>query len=308
MRNFSEIATPLNRLLEKGKEVQWNEECEEAFQCLKERLLKEPVVAHPDFSRPFKLYTDASNVGLGAVLAQVQGGRERIICCASRSLNKAEWNYTTTKKECLAIVWGIKTFRGYLMPSRFEVFTDHQCLQWLRSMQNEDALLYRWAAYLEAYDYEIKHRPGSKQGHVDGLSRLPVMTLKMEGGKPQLSEEETKAVLQKIHKDGHLGIKKMMKIFNKRYNGVRAYVQGERITQECHGCQTGKDYRPRKLPSGHINSQQPWDLVSIDVVSPLPRNKAGQRFILLILDCFSRYVILVPLEDHTAETVSKALM
>ena len=90
VRNFSEIATPLNRLLEKGKEVQWSEECEEAFQCLKEILLEEPVVAHPDFSRPFKLYTDASNVGLGAVLAQVQGGRERIICCASRSLNKAE--------------------------------------------------------------------------------------------------------------------------------------------------------------------------------------------------------------------------
>ena len=126
-------------------------------------MLKDPIVAYPDFQLPFKLYTDASNVGLGAVLAQNQGGKERIICCASRTLNKAEQNYNTTKKECLAIVWGIKTFRSYLISKPFEVYTDHKSLQWLRSMKSESALLYRWAQALEDYDFEVKYRPGKKK-------------------------------------------------------------------------------------------------------------------------------------------------
>ena len=81
--NFSKIAAPLFRLLEKNSEYQWTEECKRAFLELKRRLLKEPIVAYPDFHLPFRLYTDASNIGLGAVLAQVQGGKEKIICCAS---------------------------------------------------------------------------------------------------------------------------------------------------------------------------------------------------------------------------------
>ena len=120
IKSSSNLATPLNRLLEKErKQVDWTDECEHAFVTLKEKLLQEPIVAYPDFTKSFKLYTDASNVGLGAILAQVQEGRERIICCASRSLNKSERNYSTTKKECLAIVWGIKMFRSYLMPRKF---------------------------------------------------------------------------------------------------------------------------------------------------------------------------------------------
>ena len=130
IKGFSHIASPINRLTEKGRKFEWTEECEEAFRTLKGKLLSEPIVAYPDFSKPFKLYTDASNVGLGAILAQVQEGKERIICCASRSLNKAERNYAATKKECLAIVWGMKTFRAYLIPrshgsSRFSRTTRH---------------------------------------------------------------------------------------------------------------------------------------------------------------------------------------
>ena len=72
-------------------------------------LLRRPVVAYPDFSIPFRLYTDASNVGFGAILAQQQEGKEHIICCASRTLSKSEQNYSATK-ECLAVVWGSKIF------------------------------------------------------------------------------------------------------------------------------------------------------------------------------------------------------
>ena len=83
-------------------------------------LLQRPVVAYPDFSIPFRLYTDASNVGLWAILAQQQKEKEHIICCASRTLSKSEQNYSATKKECLAVVWGIKNFHSYLIVESFQ--------------------------------------------------------------------------------------------------------------------------------------------------------------------------------------------
>ena len=135
-----------------------------AYQELKELLLKEPVVAYPDFSMPFRSYIDASNIGLGAILAQKQEGKERIICCASQTLNKSEQNYSATKKECLAMVWGVKNFWNYLIANHFKVYTDHYSLQMLRSMNSEFALLHRWASQLEDYDFEVLHRPGKNQG------------------------------------------------------------------------------------------------------------------------------------------------
>ena len=86
IKGFSKIAAPLNKLLEENKPFVWTEECTKAYQELKDLLLKEPMVAYPDFSVPFRLYADASNIGLGAILAQKQEGRERILCCASRTL------------------------------------------------------------------------------------------------------------------------------------------------------------------------------------------------------------------------------
>ena len=151
-------------------------------------LLKEPVVAYPAFSVPFRLYTDASNIGLGVIFAQK---RRAGICCASRKLNKSEQNYRATKKECLAVVWGIKNLRNYVIANHFWVHTDHCSLQWLRSMKNEFALLHRWAAQMEDYNFEILHKPGKNQGHVDALIKLPVDKVQFLGpGKTVLQTAE----------------------------------------------------------------------------------------------------------------------
>ena len=172
IKGFSNIAAPLNRTLEKNKSFEWTDECMAVYEKLKAVLLQRPIVAYPDFSIPFRLYTDASNVGLGAILAQQQEGKEHIICCASHTLSKSEQNYTATK-ECLAVVWGIKNFRNYLIANHFKVYMDHYSLQWLCSMKHESPLLHRWVAQLEDYDFEVLHRTGKNQGHVDALSRLP---------------------------------------------------------------------------------------------------------------------------------------
>ena len=174
VKNFAAIAGPLHALTRKDAVFHWSTDCQDAFDRLKTLLTTSPITAFPDFNLPFQLYTDALTAGLGAILDQVREGKERIICCASRSLNQAEKAYPATKLECLAIVWAIAKFRPYLMSIPFEVYTDHYTLQWLKTMRTGSALLHRWSATLEEYDFTVKHRQGKSQTHVDGLSLLPV--------------------------------------------------------------------------------------------------------------------------------------
>ena len=129
VKNLAAITGPLHALTRKDAVFHWSDDCQDAFDRLKMLLTTSPITAFPDFSQSFRLYTDASTSGLGAILAQVREGRERIVCCPSRSLNQAEKAYTATMLECLAIVWAVAKFRPYLMAMPFEVFTDHYALQ-----------------------------------------------------------------------------------------------------------------------------------------------------------------------------------
>ncbi len=122
--------------MENGKYVPfvWNEKRQKAFDEIKKRMMIAPIVAHPDFEKPFILYTDASGEGIGAVLYQKDDqGKECIIACTSRTLNQHEKNYPITEKECLAIVWNIKKFRQYLGIKPFSIITDYVALETVKT-------------------------------------------------------------------------------------------------------------------------------------------------------------------------------
>ena len=121
VKNFAAIVGPLHALTRKDSVFHWSADCQDAFNRLKTLLTTSPITAFPDFSQFFRLYTDAPTAGLGSILAQVPEGKERIICCASRSLNQADKAYPATKLECLAIVWAVAKFRPYFMVMPFEV-------------------------------------------------------------------------------------------------------------------------------------------------------------------------------------------
>jgi len=140
VKDFSKTSTPLTRLTGKNARWQWGEAEERAFQQLKTALTTAPVLACLDFSRQFILQTDASNLGLGAILTQNSEG-ERVIAYTSRTLNSAEKNYSVTELECLAVVWGIRRMRDYLEGYKFMVITDHQSLRWLRTLDNPSGRL-----------------------------------------------------------------------------------------------------------------------------------------------------------------------
>jgi hypothetical protein len=130
------------------------------------------VLGYPDPHKPFVLDTDASGVGLGAVLSQLDAdGNERVIAYYSRSLNSAERKYSVTKLELLSLVSAVKHFRPYLYGTPFTVRTDHHSLIWLTRLKAPSGILARWFETLSEYHYDIKHRPGKYHSNADGLSR-----------------------------------------------------------------------------------------------------------------------------------------
>eukprot|EP00731_Ephydatia_muelleri_P006920 Em0003g1168a len=142
---------------------------EESFQRLKACLTEAPVLAYPWFVKhasAMVLQTDASNVGLGAVLEQDQ----RVVGYASRTLTKAEANYSAIQRECLAIVWAMKQFHHYLLGRTFQLMMDHAPLQWLGE-QKMEGLLCRWALAIQECSFEIEYRKGTTNGNADALSR-----------------------------------------------------------------------------------------------------------------------------------------
>ena len=163
--NFATLAVPLFNLTKKeGKRhIEWTEEAEASFQKLKDALCQEPVLATVDFDLPFVLQTDASDVGLGAVLSQVRDQIEQPITYISRKLLQQEQNYSTVEKECLAI----GKLRYYLTSRPFSLVTDHAPLKWMARNKDTNARITRWFLELQDYQFKVEHRAGKKHGNAD---------------------------------------------------------------------------------------------------------------------------------------------
>lgn len=172
VQNFAGLAAPLNQLRKKGEKFEWGESQEAAFEALKRSISNAPVLGIPDFNLPFIVQTDASGVGIAAVLLQEQEGERRPLAFASRALSGPELNYSIYELEALAVLFALEKFKFYLEHQRFRLETDNQALSWVLGRPRKTGRLARWAIRISAFQFDVVHIRGSQNSIADALSRM----------------------------------------------------------------------------------------------------------------------------------------
>ncbi|KAK8947224.1 hypothetical protein KSP39_PZI006735 [Platanthera zijinensis] len=171
VKDYGKLARPLTQLLHK-ESFTWHDEAERAFCTLKEAMTTTPVLALPDFTKEFVVETDASGVGIGAVLMQ----EGRPLAYFSKALAPRTLGLSTYEKEMLAILHAVTLWRPYLLGHHFKVRTDHQSLKHFLDQRLASPLQQKWLTKLLGYDYEIVYKQGKENLVADALSRLPDST------------------------------------------------------------------------------------------------------------------------------------
>ncbi|CAM1296766.1 Uncharacterised protein r2_g608 [Pycnogonum litorale] len=173
IQGFSQLTDPLRKLLRNKVEWNWKEEQVQAFDILKQKLSSSPVLTTYDPSLSVEIRTDASGHGIGAILTlKDDDGIRGVVSYASRHLSKAELNYSTTEKECLAVVWAVtEKFRPYIEGRHFEVVTDHAALAGEFNFKNPSNRILRFVTRLMGYDFVIHYKKGCQNSDADALSR-----------------------------------------------------------------------------------------------------------------------------------------
>ena len=252
IKGFAKIAAPLHDLTsgnnkdKKSEHVDLSPEAHEALDHLKAACLQAPILAFPDFNKPFLLETDASRRGLGAVLSQKQAdGQYHPIAYASLVMNETEQRYHSNKQELLTLKWAVtEQFHEYLSPygknrNEFVVCTNNNPLTYIFSSTNLDTAGQQWVAHLASYNFSLEYQKGKDNAVANFLSRMSKC----------LPEEEVQEYLNKIP---HPGVKAVL---NNAITPIEEHAeQGVRPTPDCQGdCREETvEVRPARLATTNV--------------------------------------------------------
>ncbi|GFX17366.1 transposon Tf2-9 polyprotein [Trichonephila clavipes] len=296
IKGFCYLAEPLQSSLKSGVEFHWGPEEVEAFNSLKKALTSDPVLGMYDERASTEIHTDASGYGIGAVLVQIQNNVEKVIAYASRTLTKAEKNYSTTERECLAIVWATNKFRPYIFGKHFTVVTDHHSLCWLMNLKDPSGRLARWALRLQEHDFDVKYKTGKKHSDADALSRNPVeeetetpdkflaVTTNGKLWLPVIPKHLRADILRHFHDAptaGHLGFAKTYDRIRKRFYWPGMYRNVVRYAMHCRECQRRKSV-PQRPPGRLVPIPPviaPFHRIGIDLLGRFPKHGAPRVII-----------------------------
>lgn len=335
--DFSKTAEPLTRLTRKDQPFTWLSEQEEAFQSLKSSLTAHPVVALYQPDKPVILHTDASKIGIGAILMQPDDqGVKHVVAYYSRRLNPAEERYSASEQECLAVVESLEHFHVYVHGKHVEIQTDHSALQWLFSIKNPSSRLFRWSIRMSVYKYTIKHRAGSKNEAPDALSRAPqVLCISPE----ELSQAQVNyqpvglktenrdgilitrrrglirsvvppnlrsRILKHYHDEhAHPGADKTARLIFARYYWPQANDEIVQYVKSCKTCQLVKisNTKPLGVLQPIPTPSMPNEIWAMDTMD-MGRAAAetAEKNILLVVDHHSRHAWAKPTKNDTGQT------
>ena len=174
IRDFAQVARPMNMLTRKNKKWQWEEEQQQVFDKLKQVFTTKPVLVALDLNKEFRVETDTSNYTTEGVLSmKCSDNMWRLVAFISKSLSDTKHNYKIHDKEILAVVRYLETWRHFLKEAieKFKIQTNHKNLKYFMKAQKLNQRQARWALYLLRFDFTLKHIPGSKIGKADSLSK-----------------------------------------------------------------------------------------------------------------------------------------
>ena len=344
IKNFAQIAKPLTDMLRKNIEFNWGEEQKIAFEKLKNLLVNSPILVYPNFDEEFILQTDASINGIGCALFQSRGTIRHPIAFYSRTLSKHERNYSISALEALALVFAAKKCRHYVYQNdKVIIETDHKALQYIKTWKGENSTIARWWIRItEAFDKaKIVYISGAKNITADFLSRVFKIKLK-DIIKEQKNDEEYNILLEKTkenkkftqedgvvyfkkrifipknfripmlmltHDDNcHVGINKVIQLLTQYcyWPGMNGFIS--RWIKTCEVCQRQKIDRQKKFNYvGKHENGYPWQKIHIDFVGPFKRSDAGNKYILTIIDHFSKYAEAYPVIAADGVSTAKIL-
>lgn len=367
---FSTIIAPITALLKKSSKFLWTPECAIAFQHIKECLVAAPILSCPDYSRPFVVQTDASAYGIGCVLSQPHPEGDKVICYLSRSLTRQERAYSTTQRECLAVVWSLEKLRPYLELVPFTVVTDHYSLLWLQNLKDLNGRLARWSVRLQQFDFTLVHRKGKEhvvpdalsravpivdsvdapcddeplfkgcegdrwyQRMVDNVNRNPLkfsswrysngylykyvdskfanLAPPVDSWKLVVPKKDRLNVIVSAHEaptSGHVGVFKTFHRIVEKYYWPCMRADVAKFVRRCTVCAAHKPSQEKATDRmvSHVKANRPWEMVSTDIIGPLPKSKSGNSFILVVTDYLSKFCLLFPLRKASTEAIIRKI-
>ena len=251
IKNFATVAEPLTRLLKANTKFEWGTEQEQAKAMLLRAIISEPILAYPDFSKTFIIQTDASDVGVGAVLSQMQDGLEHPIGYASETLDSVKRNYSATEKEAYAIYWAVNHFRPYIYGRKFQLQTDHKALEYIFNGKTTNQKLLRWALSIQEFNFEVSYKRGSQNGNADCLSRMVVNMVDEPssyrmvkkrlhyGARPVPPKDERIKLIREYHEATvHGGKEALLKMLAERYYWNTMEEDVDKFKRACPICQS----------------------------------------------------------------------
>jgi len=155
IRQYSDITFPLDELLQQGIEYMWSKECNDSYEALERKLVEAPILKFPNWSIKFHVHINASAIVVGEILAQPYNDVNHPNSYASRKLNKAERNYSTTEQEALGMVFSLQKFRHYLLENTFTFNTNHQALKYLVNKPLHHGRICRWLLLFQEFEFNV---------------------------------------------------------------------------------------------------------------------------------------------------------
>ncbi|CAI7781216.1 unnamed protein product [Closterium sp. NIES-53] len=296
--NFSHICAPLTDLFRQGAVFQWGLPQQTAFTAIKSALTSAPVLTVADPSRPYFIWTDASDVAVGAILCQDHSHGMQPLAFESRKLQPAERNYATHDRELLAVVHAIKTWRCYVELQPVTVYTDHSPLQHLKTQPVLSRRQARWVEFLEQFvpSLQIIYRPG-KLNPADIFVTKTICVPADRSLRQLLLSEYHDTVT-----GSHFGVEKTYARLSNDYHWPRMHADVRDFIRTCRTCQQLKARTTNRY--GLLQPIPPptkvWDEVTMDFIMDLPQTPRSYNAILVVIDRLSKMSHFIP--THTTVT------